>query len=456
MAEKIFLIDDDPKIKEILAEILKDSNYEVVCAETAQRAIELIDNDRANLLLLDVKLPDGDGIEILRHSMKTQPYVPVVMISGFATIDRAVTAVKLGAYDFLEKPFDPQRLRITVRNALDKSQLEDEKRLYVEEMMTRFGIIGVSASLRKICSLIIRISKADLPVLITGENGVGKELIAHAVHELSGRKVFVPVNCAAIPRELIESELFGHKKGSFTGAVADRKGHFQIANQGTLFLDEIGDMSLDMQAKILRAIETKEISSVGSSNLNKIDVRIIAATNKELQHKILSKEFREDLYFRLRGIAIHVPPLRERREDIPILAQHFIERYCKAEKSKSALKRFSPLALDVIGKQDWHGNVRELKYFVETIALLADEEVIDHLHVLGALQHNETSLDSAHSSEALQNSTLRSFAEHIQKFEKNLIEKTLLETNGNITRAAELLQLERSTLSKKMKRFGIK
>lgn len=456
MSEKILIVDDDQKIKIIIAEILSNEGYELLCAETGQKANEIIGNERLDLIFLDVQLPDIDGISVLKNIMHLQPHMPVVMISGFATIARAVTAVKIGAYDFLEKPFDPQRLLITTKNALEKSHLEQDQKTFVDDMMTRFGIIGVSQELRKICSLVNRIAKVDTPVLITGENGVGKEVIAKAVHELSGRKTFVPVNCAAIPKDLVESELFGHTKGSFTGAVADREGKFQQADKGTLFLDEIGDMPLDTQAKVLRAIEIKEVTAVGSSVVRKLDVRVIAATNQQLPLKIQAGEFREDLFFRLKGVSIHIPPLRERREDIPVLAEHFLNNYIKGEK----IKRFSEQALEALKRYDWHGNVRELKYLVENLALFVDDEIIDHLHVLAALRADKPpeSSRAKHGWEGVPTPDLRSTTDlqNLRRFELELIEKTLTETNGNITRAAEILKIDRTTLSKKIKRLGLK
>lgn len=349
-----------------------------------------------------------------------------------------------------EKPFDPQRLLVTVKNALDKSRLEQDQKLFVDDLMTRFGIVGVSQEMRRICAFVNRIARAETPVLITGENGVGKELIARAIHTLSGRKAFVPVNSAAVPKDLIESELFGHKRGAFTGAIADRIGKFRMADGGTLFLNEVGDMCPDMQAKLLRAIETKEITAVGSTHVETLDVRIIAATNQNLQKKMESGMFREDLFYRLRGVSIHVPPLRERRDDIPVLAEYFLTA---SNEGKEQKHRFSPQALEALKQHDWHGNVRELKYFVETLCLFADEEVIDHLQVFSALRWDKDDLQSSLRRE--EGHLLAKNIQSLRQYEQELIQKTLTETSGNITKAAELLKIDRTTLSKKIKRLGL-
>jgi two-component system, NtrC family, nitrogen regulation response regulator NtrX len=453
MPEKILLVDDDSKIEKIVAEILCDHGFEIVCAETGTKALELIEQKAFDLILLDVMLPDADGIEILNKIMQLQPHVPVVMISGFATIARAVTAVKIGAYDFLEKPFDHQRLLVTVKNALEKSNLEQDQKIFVDDLMKRFGIIGISKEIRSVCALVNRIAKVNTPVLITGENGVGKELIAQAIHQLSERKTFVPMNSAAVPKELIESELFGHKKGAFTGAIADRVGKFQMADGGTLFLDEVGDMCPEMQAKLLRAIETKEVTAVGSSQVQKLDVRVIAATNQDLQTKIASGEFREDLFFRLRGVSIHISPLRERRDDIPILAEYFLD---KCNEGKELKRRLSEQALDALKQADWHGNVRELKYFIESLVLFVDDEIIDHLQVLAALRANKLPESSRAKFSSDKFREVGTDIRHLHQYEQELIEKTLVDTGGNITKAAEILKIDRTTLSKKIKRLGLR
>ncbi|MEK9138415.1 MAG: sigma-54 dependent transcriptional regulator, partial [Bacteroidota bacterium] len=383
MPETILLVDDDVTMKSIVAEVLQHEGFTILTAMNGHDALQALENNTIELILLDIGLPDIDGVKLLEKFIHTKPEVPVVMISGIATIDRAVASTRLGAFDFLEKPLEPQRVLLTIKNALEKSRLEKSHLALVEDTMKRYGIVGVSDALRRLCATASRIAKLDSPVLITGENGTGKELIAGLIHQLSGRKAIVCVNCAAVPHELIESELFGHKKGSFTGAVAEKIGKFQSADEGTLFLDEIGDMSMEMQTKVLRALETKEVCMVGGNETTKVDVRFIAATNKSLQEEIKHGRFREDLYYRLRGITLHIPPLRERKEDIRPLAEHFLAAYCTSHQMQT--RRLTDNALKALEEQEWRGNVRELKHVVENLAIFSDDETIDHLQVLTLL-----------------------------------------------------------------------
>lgn len=447
--ETILLVDDDVKMKTIVAEVLEHEGYTMLTALNGQDAMNAFGGREVDLVLLDVALPDIDGIELLRRFVQNKPHVPVIMISGVATIDRAVQATKLGAYDFLEKPLEPQRVLITMKNALEKGKLKKSQQHLVAEMMEHFGIIGVSEELQQLCSTVSRIARLDTPVLITGENGTGKELLASMIHKFSGRSPFVCVNCAAVPHELIESELFGHRKGSFTGAVSERLGKFQAADGGTLFLDEIGDMSQHMQAKILRALEVKEITMIGGTVGAKVNVRVIAATNKNLPEEIKEHRFREDLYYRLRGVSLPIPPLRERRDDIRPLAEHFLTEFC--QERNLPLKRLSESAIEVLRNQEWRGNVRELRHFIDNLAIFANDRTVDRLGVLMLLEsctEVSTAPGPASQPEPLQLST--------QSFEKRLILKTLRETGGNITRAAEKLNIDRATLSKKIKRLGLK
>ncbi len=449
--ETILLVDDDVKMKTIVAEVLQHEGFAMLTALNGQDALQAFGQKEVDLVLLDVALPDIDGIELLRRFVQAKPYVPVIMISGVATIDRAVQATKLGAYDFLEKPLEPQRVLITMKNALERERLKKNQQELVADMMEHFGIVGVSEELRQLCAAVSRIARLDTPVLITGENGTGKELLASMIHKFSGRSPFVCVNCAAVPHELIESELFGHRKGSFTGAVNDRLGKFQAADGGTLFLDEIGDMSPHMQAKILRALEIKEITMIGGTTPVKVNVRVIAATNKNLPAEIKEHRFREDLYYRLRGVTLNIPPLRERRDDIRPLAEHFLTDFC--QERNLPLKHLSENAIEVLRTQEWRGNVRELKHFIENLAIFANERTIDRLGVLMLLESTTAITEApapapAAHAEPLQLST--------QSFEKRLILKTLRETGGNITRAAEKLNIDRATLSKKIKRLGLK
>jgi len=449
LPETVLLIDDDAKMQSIVAEVLQHEGFTILTASNGHDARQIFEKNSIDMVLCDIKLPDIDGIDLLQHLTRTKPSVPVVMITGFATIDRAVQATRLGAYDFLEKPLEPQRVLVTIKNALEKSRLERAQYTLVVDMMQRYGVVGVSDVLKKLCASASRIAKLDTPVLITGENGVGKELLATLIHRLSGRKTIVCLNCAAVPHELIESELFGHKKGSFTGATTDKVGKFQAADGGTLFLDEIGDMSLEMQAKILRALETREISPVGGNETMKVDVRFIAATNRDIPEEIRKGKFREDLYYRLRGVMLHIPPLRDRREDIAPLARHFLEQFCTGR--QIAVKKFSDMALEKLQEQPWHGNVRELKHFVENLAIFSDDDTIDHLQVLTLLQ------SLSHSPNLRpQDFTVPSLKFTTESYEKSLIISALKESHGNITRAAEKLRIDRATLSKKIKRYGLK
>jgi DNA-binding NtrC family response regulator len=449
LPETILLVDDDEKMKTIVADVLRHEGFSMLTAMNGQDAVSAFRENTVDIVLLDLGLPDVDGIELLRQFLVLKPHVPVIIISGFATIDRAVQATKLGAFDFMEKPLDPKRVLVTLKNALERGRLERGQQVLVEDMMERYGIVGVSEEMRRICISVSRIAKLDIPVLLTGENGTGKEIVAHMIHNFSGLPTLVCINCAAIPQELIESELFGHHKGSFTGAVTDHPGKFEAADGGTLFLDEIGDMSHGTQAKILRALEGKEITRIGGTTATKVNVRVIAATNKNLAEEIRQNRFREDLYYRLRGVTLHIPPLRERRDDIPPLAEHFLQDFCR-ERSLPT-RRFTKDALDTIREQEWRGNVRELKHVVGNLAIFADDDVIDHLAVrtlLQSLSEGGVPVMAEHSGSSLHQSTI--------SFERTLIQKTLHETDGNITRAAERLRIDRATLSKKIKRLGLK
>jgi DNA-binding NtrC family response regulator len=449
LTETILLVDDDIKMKSTVAEFLHHEGFKIVTAMNGRDAIDLLEKNQVNVALLDIKLPDIDGVELLKQITARKPHIPVIMISGYATIDKAVSAMKLGAYGFLEKPIEPQRFILTIRNALEKEHLEKNQRALVGEMMGHYGIIGVSDLLTKLCISATRVAKMDTPVLITGDNGSGKELFANVIHQSSGRSPLVCVNCAAIPRDLIESELFGHKKGAFTGASTDKVGKFQAANGGTLFLDEIGDMGNEMQAKILRSLETNQICMVGGNEVEKVDVRVIAATNKNLLEEIKNNNFREDLYYRLRGVTLHVPPLRERPEDIEPLATFFIEKFCKER--NIPVKRLTDTAVDKLRSQEWRGNVRELKHFVQTLVIFGDDVIIDHLDVLTQL-HSFTRINGNSNG----NSDHSSLLESTRSFEINLIAQELKETHGNISQAAARLHVDRATLSKKIKRLGLK
>jgi len=372
---KILIIDDERPIRKALRDILEYENHKIDEAEDGAEGISKIEKGVYDLILCDVKMPKKDGIEVLEKIQALQPETPVIMISGHGTIETAVEAVKKGAFDFISKPLDLNRLLVTLRNALDKSSLVTETKVLKKKLSKNTDMVGNSSAIEKIKAMIERVAPTDARVLITGGNGTGKELVARWIHEKSSRNAapLVEVNCAAIPSELIESELFGHEKGAFTSAVAQRKGKFEQAEGGTLFLDEIGDMSLSAQAKVLRALQENKISRVGGEKEIKVNVRVIAATNKNLQKEIAENRFREDLYHRLSVILIHVPALNERKEDIPLLADYFMTQLC--EEHNMPLKSISKEAIKELQKLNWTGNIREFKNVMERLLILSDKSI---------------------------------------------------------------------------------
>lgn len=371
---KILVVDDERSIRSTLREILEYEKYDVSEAESGMVALELLMQNEFDAILLDIKMPKMDGLEVLEHILKDYD-TPVIMISGHGTIETAVEAIKKGAFDYIAKPLDLNRLLVTIRNALDKSVLLNETKTLRKKVSRKYEMIGESKALQSIREMIDRVASTSARVLITGDNGTGKELVARQLHEksLRAKGPFVEVNCAAIPSELIESNLFGHEKGSFTSAIKQRKGDFELASGGTLFLDEIGDMSLSAQAKVLRALQENKIMRVGGEKDIPVDVRVIAATNKNLNDEIKAGRFREDLYHRLSVIIIHVPSLHERKDDIPLLAEHFMEEVC-AEQGRH-LVQFSPEALEKLMEMKWTGNIRELRNVVERLVILCDNTI---------------------------------------------------------------------------------
>jgi DNA-binding NtrC family response regulator len=374
---KILIIDDETSIRNTLRDILEYEKFKIDDAENGMEGLKLINRNKYDVVLCDIKMPKMDGIETLEHIQTSSPETPVVMISGHGDLDTAVDAIKKGAYDYISKPLDLNRLLITIRNALDKNTLVKETKTLKKQVSKTWDMIGESKELNNIKDMIERVAPTDARVLITGENGTGKELVSKWIHEKSNRNEapFIEVNCAAIPSELIESELFGHEKGSFTSAIKQRKGDFEQASSGTLFLDEIGDMSLSAQAKVLRALQENKITRVGGEKEISVDVRIIAATNKNLREEIKKGNFREDLYHRLSVIIISVPALRDRASDIPILANHFMEELCTAQGKAKMI--FSEKALVELKNFPWTGNVRELRNVVERLVILCDKEIND-------------------------------------------------------------------------------
>ena len=374
---KILIIEDEEPIRRVLVRILsdEDSGFEIQEASDGKKGIDLIKKESFDLVLCDIKMPKIDGIELLQRTRKTNTSLPFIMLTGHGNIETAVESMKLGAYDFISKPPDLNRLINSVRNALEKKELVTENKILRQKVAKKYEIIGKSKPIMVVHSMVDKVAKTEARVLITGESGTGKELVAHNIHERSGRNnsPFIEVNCAAIPSELIESELFGHLKGSFTSAVKDRQGKFEAANNGTLFLDEIGDMSLAAQAKVLRALEENKIQRVGSQKDISVDVRVIAATNKDLKKEIENGNFREDLYHRLAVILIEVPELSKRKSDIPILVSHFSKLISKEQGIET--KDFNKDSLKLLEEYDWSGNVRELRNVIERLIILGGNPI---------------------------------------------------------------------------------
>jgi two-component system nitrogen regulation response regulator NtrX len=444
----IIIIDDEKEICESIKMILEYEGYEVDYSTSSLDGIAKITNGQFSALLLDIQMPEMNGFEVIKKVKETNPDLSVIIISAHGSIENAIKATKLGAFDFIEKPVDRDKLLISVRNAVDQSNLILENKEIKRSLSGSDQILGNSKPIRNILDLIDKVAPLDTRVLITGDNGTGKELVAKAIHNQSMRKdkSFVEVNCAAIPNELIESELFGHEKGSFTGAVQQRIGRFELANKGTLFLDEIGDMSLQAQAKVLRAIEDGKIERVGGGKKIEVDVRIISATNKNLLDEIEKGTFREDLYHRINVIPIQIPPLRERIDDIPILINSFIEEI--TAKHKKPPIKLSDDAMKYMQSMEWSGNVRELRNSVERIIIIIDKRDITRkdIEILFSTGHN-------HLTDIIDINN--SFQEFKEKAERAFILKQLEANNWNVSKAAEVLDIQRSHLYNKMKKYGI-
>ncbi len=372
---KVLIIDDEKAIRRALKDILEYEKFTVDLAEDGMKGVELVKVNNYDIILCDIKMPDMDGIEVLEAIQEINPDAPVVMISGHGTVETAVEAIKKGAFDFIEKPLDLNRLLITIRNALDKASLISETKVLKRKVSKMYDMVGESEGMKLVKAMIDKVAPTDARVLITGENGTGKELVARWLHEKSDRNIqpFIEVNCAAIPAELIESELFGHEKGAFTSAHKLRKGKFEQADGGTLFLDEIGDMSLSAQAKVLRALQENTISRVGSEKSIRVNVRVLAATNKNLREEIDLKNFREDLYHRLSVIVIKVPSLKERKEDIPLLTSYFNNLICSEHGIPT--KKVTDSAIDELKKMNWTGNIREFRNVLERLIILCEKEI---------------------------------------------------------------------------------
>jgi two-component system nitrogen regulation response regulator NtrX len=450
MVRTILVVDDEASITQSLDGILTDEGFEVVSAKDGASALEKIEELMPELVLLDIWMPGMDGLEALTKIKETAPTLPVVMMSGHGTIETAVKATKLGAYDFIEKPLSLEKILLCIHNALDYSRLEEEISLLKEKEKRKYKITGSSEVILELKEQIQVVAPTNAWVLITGENGTGKELVAHAIHRQSRRvnKPMVEMNCAAIPEELIESELFGHEKGAFTGAGAKKKGKFDLAHEGTLFLDEISDMSLKAQSKTLRILQEQKFERVGGSRTIHVDVRVLAATNKDLETEIEKGSFRDDLYFRLNVIPITVPALRERREDIRELVDEFLDEM--SLRTNLELKEFSEEAVNILKNYHWPGNVRELKNLVERLVIMTPDRTIHSKDIPPPF--NQTSGIREVSETSLMDG---SFKEAKMRFEKGFIETKLREFNGNISQTAEAIGMERSNLHKKIKAYGL-
>lgn len=454
--QTILLTDDEPSIRNSLREILEMEAYRILEAGSGSEALTMLGQHRVDLMMLDIKMPDKDGMEVLRELNEQGLDVAVIMLTGHGTVDTAVEATQLGAFDFLQKPPDLNRLLVSVRNALDREKLVQENRYYRRNANGVTEFIGSSRPIREIKEKIYKVAPSEARVLISGESGTGKELVARWLHEYSNRfsGPFVDVNCAAIPSELFESELFGHEKGAFTGADRQRIGKFEQAGGGTLFLDEVGDMDLDAQSKVLRALQDNRITRVGGTESIPVDVRIIAATNKDLQQEMQQNRFREDLYHRLNVIPIRMPPLRERPSDIPVLAETFLERFASQDVTLTG-KQFTREALDELSNHEWPGNVRELCNLVERAGVLSSGQQItanDVRELMEPALEGDGETEAGHAELFNQDLQLQQFRD---RMEKRYILNHLRRNEWNISQTAKKLGIQRSHLYNKIKKYQI-
>ena len=450
MSHRVLVVDDEQGIRAALSQLLEFEGYEVRSVGSGTEGLAVYDAWRPQLVFLDVKMAGIDGMQTLKRLRELDPSALVVMISGHATIQNAVEATQLGAYDILEKPLDTDRILVTLRNAIGRIDLSEENARLKATIESRFEIVGRSYTIRALIDRIEKVTQSAVRVLITGENGTGKELVARALHRQSPRagKPFVEVNCAAIPGELIESELFGHMKGSFTGATQDRPGKFEQADGGSLFLDEIGDMSLAAQAKVLRVLQDGEVTRIGGTKSRKVDVRVIAATNKHLEDEIARGRFREDLYYRLNVVPIHVPPLRERREDIPLLIEHFLRQFAKHD--GVAPRALEPAAAERLAQLDWPGNVRELRNTLERLSILSSGPRVglaDVDRLVGVRGAQVGGLGGLEES--------RTFEEFKLAAERAFLVAKLRQHDWNVAETARALEMPRSNLYKKIERHAL-
>ncbi len=460
MSASILIVDDEVSILNSLSSILEDEGYDITVAKSGTEALRLCTTDPPDLMMLDIWMPEMDGLETLRRVRELTPYTQVMMMSGHGSIETAVRAIKLGAYDYIEKPLSLENVTLRVKHALEQHRLEQENRTLRTKVEGKFELVGQAPVMQQLRQLIETAGPTNSRVLIGGENGTGKELVARAIHQHSGRanRPFVAVNCAAIPETLIESELFGHEKGAFSGATTMKRGQFEQADGGTLFLDEIGDMSLNTQAKVLRALQEQQFTRVGGTKLIKVDVRVLAASNKDLLKEIEKGAFREDLFYRLNVVPVIVPPLRDRKDDIPLLVKHFLHLH--AEEQGLKLKQVSPEAMEVFTHYEWPGNIRELRNLIERLMIMVPGPVIESGHASLALQvrPNMPAAQPAAGAVPVSNVLSKpydSLRDARNAFEKEFISRKLREHHWNISRTAEDLKIERSHLHRKIKLLDV-
>ena len=446
MFPSILIVDDEPSIQHSLGGLLNDEGFEVITASNGYEALKIIDQESPDLVLLDIWMPGMDGIETLQEIRKENPYIQVIMITGHGTIETAVKATKFGAYDFIEKPLSIDKVIVAINNALSFRQLEEENKYLRRKMIEKNSINGNSPPIQNLKKQVAIAAPTDTWVLITGENGTGKELVARTIHQLSSRaeNPLITVNCAAIPDDLIESELFGHEKGAFPGATSKKRGKFELANSGTVFLDEIGDMSLKTQAKILRVLEEQKFQRMGGSRTISVDVRVIAASNKDLQDEIENKRFREDLYYRLNVVPIEVPALRDRLKDIQVLVETFLNEASKKERNK--VKKISPEAIALLSQYKWPGNVRELKNLVERLAIMVEGDVIEKEDIPPPYNPS-CGYDLSGEKKIF---AIEDFKEAKKVFENIFIKEKLSQNENNISKTAKIIGVGKSYLYKKI------
>lgn len=465
--KQILVVDDEPNLRRVLAALLARDDYDVVMAEDGAEALDILNEHHIDMVITDLRMPKVDGMELLRRALALDPEMPVVIITAHGTVDNAVEALKTGAFDYITKPFDQAEVRTIVKKALRTRDLAATEATRAEQDgtdETRYGIIGRSNGIKELYAVLDRVSDTPTTVLITGESGTGKELVARALHENSSRrdKPFIKVNCAAIPRDLMESELFGYERGAFTGAVGSKPGRFELASGGSLFLDEIGSIPIEMQVKLLRALQESEFERVGGIKTIRVDVRLVAATNSDLRKEIESGTFRDDLYYRLNVIPIRLPPLRERIEDIPLLAAHFLQKF--NTRLNKSLQGISEDAEAILMGYPWHGNIRELENVIERAVLFADGSRIETSDIPVEVRERfstprprssvapPSAADEAASSEGLKERVKAAMT----RLERELIQRALDQTAGNVTHAARLLKISRKGLQLKMKELGLR